>query len=294
MSKGAADPLIYQSRFKAYLRSSEERFKEQEKMIPFCEEMLSLRRDFSLLPCEQTFLFILAYLEVRASGKWAMKTGRMATSSQRSLALQEVARGPFCFLQKFSSRTLMDVVYEYRPRQLPAAIYDILWMWYQEQADLLVVEHVPSSMEMLAAQCVGQRFVTIDAVAARAGALVDGQRDAFEFALHDLAHAHQFYKNPSEFLKQKDFFKQVSQFLKSTQIFEGGDESLREALDYLISDMNSHSQHLRSYLHAQLIQWRLRLEKKSGEQIMSEDSREWVGRQFEAYFLDPEPQSVTV
>ncbi len=293
MSKGAADSPIYHSRFKFYLRSVEERHREQDKLMIFCEEMRALRRDFSLRPSEQTLLFILAYLEVRAPGEWSMKTGRVAEPTGLSLPLREVARGPFAFLQRYSSRTLMDVTREYRPRHLPAAIFEILWMWYQDQADLLVVSHVPSPLEMLAAQCLGRRFVTLDEAAAGTGALVDGQRDAFEFVLHDLAHAHQFFKDPQEFCKQTEFFKQVSQFLQATGVLHLGDEPLREALDYLISDMNSHSQHLYSYLRAQLIQWRLRLENKSGEQEMSATSRDWVGRQLEAYFSAPEPQSVT-
>jgi hypothetical protein len=143
---------------------------------------------------------------------------------------------------------------------LPGMIPKILEDWREGKADLRLAAKPVSPRAMLEAQAAGWRYVTVDLEAALAGESVEGDRDAFEFALHDLGHAYAFFKADYQPREQTEFFKALLTDLDTLAPYAEADDKFAQDLEYCMADMNSHPQHLRQYLRGVLIESLLRRE----------------------------------
>ncbi|MBN8222191.1 MAG: hypothetical protein J0L53_14800 [Spirochaetes bacterium] len=141
---------------------------------------------------------------------------------------------------------------------LPGMIPKILRDWCEGRADLRLATKPVSAKTMLAAQASGWRFVTVDLEAAMAGEPVERDRDAFEFALHDLGHAYAFFKEDYNPQGQVHFFQLLSADLETLQPWAERDAKFAQDLEYGMSDMNSHPEHLRQYLQGVIVEMFLR------------------------------------
>lgn len=150
-------------------------------------------------------------------------------------------------------------------RGMPGMIFSILNDWSAGRVNLRLVTTAVSAEHMLQAQAAGWRYVTIDIEAAMHGLVVEGARDAFEFALHDLGHAYAFFKSDYDPPGQVAFFQQLMHDLPCLEPLAEKDAKFASDLEYCMSDMNSHPQHLRQYLRGVIVEMFLRAGKDAAE-----------------------------
>lgn len=141
---------------------------------------------------------------------------------------------------------------------MPGMIDTILAAWQDNAVDLRLSPHPVSALAMLKAQAEGWRYVTVSFEHALAGQLIEGTRDAFEFALHDLGHAYAFFKADYNPPGQQAFFADLLTDLPLLAPLAESDTKFASDLEYGMSDMNSHPQHLRQYLQGVVVEAYLR------------------------------------
>lgn len=265
----------HQSRFKFYLVDSAQRQRELAAVGACVDELKSLKATAGISDAEMVALFVVFIMHLRRE-EWGMSSGqRPSVLSHRGLALCELS-ATFDFLKKLKSSYLMDVFVEYRPRQLPQSVFEVLWAWSQQKYDLHLFSTMPTPLQMLTYQANGARVVTLDLSAAVRGELVDGKRDAFEFLLHDLIHADLFFRDVNLHEQQKEFFGFLLLQIERFKLLEHADDLFLQDLHYLMSDMNSHRAHLQAHWEAILIQWQLRKEGKGRQEQLSLHGRTQV------------------
>jgi hypothetical protein len=266
--------LQHQSRFKKYLINPDSLAAEAHELAVFFTKIQT--HSSKLNPAEQVLLFVLTYLFQRRGEAWRMSSGRQSETSTQGMTVESLADS-FPFLEKFTNtKNLIDITVEYRIKELPQAIFDILHKWGEGACELLLWKHVPTPIEMLKYQAQGKRIVTMDLEKAARGVLIDGHRDSFEFLLHDLLHADLFFKDQENHLQQRDFFAQLQKTIARESLLETADDLFLKDLAYLMSDMNSHRAHLEAHFKAILIQRRLRVEQRASSDPLSPQGLDWV------------------
>lgn len=139
---------------------------------------------------------------------------------------------------------------KYRLRSCPEKAHRAFYHWQKNKIDLVVTELAPSSEFVLNLQCQGRRLVTLIFDQKQFVSEIEG-RDPLSFLLHDLVHADHFFFNEELKLKQIEFYRELRGELKSIELTDllKNQPSFEKKLNYLISDMNSHPEHLRAYFN---------------------------------------------
>lgn len=119
--------------------------------------------------------------------------------------------------------------------------------WCEDRYPLHLRTHIPSPLEMLEAQCAGQRIVTLLLDEEDQHRLIGRHKGALAFILHDLEHAHKFFGEPKLAIGQRRFFSLLRNSFQSWSQF---DLVFQEELNYALADMNSHPVHMLKYLKA--------------------------------------------
>ncbi|GIX42613.1 MAG: hypothetical protein KatS3mg129_2346 [Leptospiraceae bacterium] len=134
--------------------------------------------------------------------------------------------------------------------KLPDTIRQTFIYWLENKWNIRLLNYNPTSYEMLDFQSKGIRIITIDWNSAIKGKLVEGNRDAWEHFLHDLEHCYKFFSDPFQYRKQIKFFIYLKEFYPEIEVFLKIDNQFKIKWEYLISDMNSHIEHLKHYTRA--------------------------------------------
>ncbi len=273
--------LQHKSRFKHYLISPASLREESGSVAPAVAELTKLSAKYELAPAEQVLFFILIFLHQRKGDSWIMPSGKKVApfTSQIRQGVRTSSIDSAClasFKKLKHSEFFLDIAVEFRIRLLPQAIFDVLWKWSRGDCELLLWSRVPTPFEMLDLQSQGKRIVTMDLEKAARGELVDGQRDAFEFLLHDLLHADLFFKDGQSHQQQTTFFAQLKEIILRESLLETSDPLFLKDLSYLMSDMNSHRAHLEAHFKAILIAFRLRQETLAPHESLSVQGLKWV------------------
>jgi hypothetical protein len=146
--------------------------------------------------------------------------------------------------------------------------------WNSRDWNIVLTEHLPSSIEMAEIQATGRRYVSLDWVSCLNGTLVDEKRDSLEHVLHDLAHSYTFFESKYQKEEQIQFFKELLLDLSRFEDLCEKDPIFKSKLDYCLADMNSHPEHLKAYLKAIVMEFFLRGEGKKETQDISIHGRE--------------------
>jgi hypothetical protein len=170
------------------------------------------------------------------------------------------------------TQTFIRIFAEHRTRKnwpqipgMPGMIETILNDWLAGRADLRLTENPVSAEAMLRAQAEGWRYVTVSFNHALAGEPIEGDRDAFEFALHDLGHAYAFFKADYHPQGQVEFFAALLNDTDTLAPYAVSDVKFAGDLEYCMADMNSHPQHLAEYLRGVIVEMFLRRRAETGE-----------------------------
>lgn len=134
-------------------------------------------------------------------------------------------------------------------RSTPLSVNRALVLWAEGRSRLKLLDYVPDAMTILRLQAKGERIVTCFFKPHELTRLVEGKRDPLGFVMHDLVHADHFYGHSEWTMGQVDFYADTLRRL------EGGefdnllkDDHLASRFTYVISDMNSHPEHLKQTL----------------------------------------------
>jgi hypothetical protein len=125
-----------------------------------------------------------------------------------------------------------------------------LIQWHLGNYPLQLLNTVPSPVEILRCQALGKRVVTVFTELSQWDQMW-GPHNAWNFIAHDLIHADHFFENSVHQKGQMEFYQFV---LKNWAHPEIHPLHSSPGFEYLISDMNSHPQHLFETLKNLVIQ----------------------------------------
>lgn len=214
--------------FKKILLTKEELVQEKENLKLKLLELQNKYQEQSLSSPEIAFEFFWIYYSYRN------RKNLFNTSKKVKVSVED----PIQFLEKI------------RFRKIPDTIRITLLNWLLKKWNIKLLDYNPTSYEMLEFQSKGIRIVTIDFDSALNCQFVFEIRDAFEHFLHDLEHCYNFYNKEELYFKQIEFFKYLLNFYPEVEILLNIDLDFKRKWDYLISDMNSHPEHLKQYTKA--------------------------------------------
>ncbi len=152
-------------------------------------------------------------------------------------------------------------------RSIPLAVNRALWGWQLGVYPLQCLTYIPTPLELLEMQSKGFRCVSLitdyDFTVANHG------RDPLGFVLHDLIHADHFFKCQELAESQIIFSQKILIGLKKGEFspYWEKDPTFKKEFTYLISDMNSHPQHLEQTLTAIMNSARMRAQNKVGDDL---------------------------
>ena len=227
---------------------------EARRLFDFLTALQRAYQTEYLTEAEYTAYFVLLFSYHRAFAS-EMAMGR---KSRKCLELES-------FLSWFDRQNeekpggLILVLDSLQLKGMPRMIWQILARWLRGEVRLKLADQPVTSTDMLNAMAQGFRYVSLDMRSAMTGRPVAQTRDAFEFVLHDLGHAHAFFKPEYDFEGQALFFQDLQNDLKKFEKYQNADNQFAVALDYCLSDMNSHPMHLRQYIEGIVVELFLRM-----------------------------------
>lgn len=148
-----------------------------------------------------------------------------------------------------------------------------LIQWHLGKYPLVLWSHIPTPFELLTIQASGQRIITVFKKSVEWQQTHLG-KSAWDFIVHDLIHADHFFENSDWREGQTEFYQKILDHWNDDLLLCAR-AHCKDQFDYLISDMNSHPQHLRQTLSALcLMAWKKNLSIDSNARLSSlEESR---------------------
>ena len=135
----------------------------------------------------------------------------------------------------------------HRLKFLSDNVDQVLHRWSLSQIQLRLVNYKPSVLEVLQAQSKGERIVSFLISKQQILHFEEDRRDFISFLIHDLVHASHFFTlDEAEFTRQILFSRWMLDLEKKGVLnqLKAFDSGLEPKIDYLVSDMNTHSLHL--------------------------------------------------
>lgn len=149
-----------------------------------------------------------------------------------------------------SSLSLRAFFSQYRLYRFSFACQMLMKSWFNDNLKLSVEFSIPPALELLKQQANGKRIIWLPS-SPNDFLHYHENKDPLEFVQHDLEHAHNFFhKYP--YIEQVQFYRELHQDMLAGR-YEAkiaAHPSFKADLEYLMSDMNSHPEHLRATLKA--------------------------------------------
>ncbi len=241
---------------------------EATLLYPYLLEIQALENNCSIQDWEIVLLFILVYLKVRLDNYVVQEndiTFQKIKLNKENINSKEINSLPLqlqsLFQKKDNCTTIFDYLLTKRFIKLPGELKDCLVNWALGLYPIQLIHRVLLPIEVLTLQSHGDRIVTLSYIDSISGDLMDGNRDAFEFVLHDISHAHTFFHSYYDPKGQITFFRFLKNHIGLLHPYVL-DKEFQKKLDYLLSDMNSHPEHLKSYFRAILTESKKRIRLK--------------------------------
>lgn len=138
---------------------------------------------------------------------------------------------------------------ELKFKKVKSKAIESLSHWIDGTWNFALLDYIPTPLEVLNYQARGIRPVT--AIMQRNLKPILSREDCLEFLIHDLEHGYMFFNDVELKNMQIDFFSKIEKSLQ-TEIWTPylKDLYFKEKFEYLISDMNSHKEHYKQYLHS--------------------------------------------
>lgn len=196
------------------------------------------------------------------------------------------------FPDEWKEQRVLDFIFSHRLRLVPEFAVAGLSKWQTGEYSLLLDLKMPSTLEMLEAQCAGSRYVTLFADAASIRRSTGEERHALDFLIHDLVHAEHFFADPVLKIGQTAFYRAMKSAHEAGLFAEAlsTDPVFRKEWEYLVSDMNSHPVHLMKSFQAILQGHILRRQGEAASGKLDPHSRSrlkvWLEEFFDLWEVD--------
>lgn len=180
-------------------------------------------------------------------------TGNMKNGLQFLNYIQEVgfeSKIQTRFLEVAKQLSPLEIFNQYSIISIPEGVHRALVSWHMGKYQLELHFNILKASEVLALQATGKRLVTVFTSSEGPLNIFVQNRDPFSFTLHDLIHADLFFHDKVMHREQVLFFQNLQLQLKDTKVSSllDVDADFRKKIEYVCSDMNTHPQHLHSYL----------------------------------------------
>ncbi|GAB4437697.1 MAG: hypothetical protein OHK0011_20680 [Turneriella sp.] len=251
-------------KYRRLLLPADQLVAEADLLRPRLQFLAELHQQGRISDVLYATLFVLLYAFERALGAEWSKHRRYAFWA-------EMLRG--VFVGAIPAETAVAVKLRKLPlRGMPGFVFVTLADWLERRIELHLAVSPVSAAAMLAAQAEGWRYVTVAMRDALSGNLVDHKRDAFEFCLHDIGHAYTFFRAEYDPEGQVRFFTQLRKDLPQLESLSSSDAKFAGDLEYCMSDMNTHPEHLRQYLRGVIVEAYYRLRKMDTTGLYGEEA----------------------
>lgn len=221
---------------------------ELQATAAFWEERLAPIRNAwrggALTDAEVSAFYLLHSLEIRLPDNWLCGPSR-ETSPHGPRAEEWFSFGPRTSKKIPAGITVGELLEGYHLKGVRMIACRALSRWLRGEILLKATESIPTADEILDWQVNGGRWVTLTFDQNNLNHWVHDGRDALSFLLHDLAHADQFFRNPTLARGQIGCYRMLQQardksLLQVPSLF---DSQWSEQMDYLIADLNTHPIH---------------------------------------------------
>ena len=241
---------------------------EATLLYPYLLEIQELEDISSIHDWEIVLLFILLYLKHRLNNYVVQENDpkyEKIIIPNENIKSKEIKSLPILlqslFPKKEECTTILDYLLSKRFIKLPGELKECLVNWALGLYPIQLIHRVLLPTEVLTLQAHGNRIVTLSYLDSISGDVLIGNRDAFEFVLHDISHAHTFFYSYYDPKGQITFFRFLKNHIGLLDPY-ALDKEFQKKLDYLLSDMNSHPEHLKSYFWAILSESKKRIRLK--------------------------------
>jgi len=128
---------------------------------------------------------------------------------------------------------------------------DTLINWGKDRWKMILIDTIPLPHDVLNFQAEGKRPVTM--IIQDEFTPILTRQDHLEFLIHDLEHGYMYFHDESLYDMQNLFFKKIEASLK-TDIWKSylKCNKFKDKFIYLISDMNTHTEHYKQYLFSMI------------------------------------------
>lgn len=225
---------------------------ESIQIQPLIDCLVQKFNQKKLSPEDTTSNYILLYLQIRYPYKFLENFDPIVPKTEYNIKSSNVfdhfsinKDSKFANrLHETNTRTFFDLVNNFNLHSIPKTARIALVKWYCNQYKLELIFHVADVDEMVDYQSCGKRCISL--ITQNLDKLVEDSRDPLSFLLHDLVHSFKMFDN-KELLKGQVGFsilmKKVLSYYRLKDLF-GNDTLYYDDLNYIMSDMNSHTKHL--------------------------------------------------
>lgn len=149
------------------------------------------------------------------------------------------------------TENVSTLLHQFVFKKVRSKALEALKKWCLGEWDFKLVTTILTPYEVLSSQAQGIRPVTMKIQKEFQPIL--HKEDCLEFFIHDLEHGYMFFHDEELKLMQLKFFKEIKKsFTLDFWNKYNGDKRFEYRLHYLISDMNTHLEHYKSYLYAMI------------------------------------------
>jgi hypothetical protein len=206
-------------------------------------------KNLSLSDQDTTTLYILLYLRIKHPTNWlqikAQKCSAFAGKPLIDLIPKSFDLNPW-ERQKLNNICGHDLFAKFTLKSIPASINRTMVNWYLGDWNIIRLEHIPTSKELLKMQVGNARCITTIVDRDQIDKLIFGVRDPLSFVLHDIMHADQFFNQPESIAGQLGFYQCVYSLYKKPELKRllKVDDQFKKEFEYVASDMNAYVIHL--------------------------------------------------
>lgn len=220
----------------------------------FLRTNLEILKNQNLSPLQFTTLYLLLFLRIKHPKNWIQKKSSKLTNATPNNMDEEnlLSIIPESFSlnswekEKLNEVTAYSLFNQYNLKAIPESINRTMIQWMLGNWSIKMLEHIPSSRELLKLQVKNTRCITVITNLKKIDSLVLNSRDPLSFLLHDLMHADQFFSQAISQKGQLGFYKLIESIYDQPELclLLKNNENFKKEFEYVASDMNAYVIHL--------------------------------------------------
>jgi hypothetical protein len=211
-------------------------------------------KSLELNPQDFTAIYILLFLRIKHQKNWLqkkeLKQFHKKDHNVSSTLLLKIIPNSFQLnvweIEKLKGITTLNLFEHFTLKAIPQSIHRSMINWINGLWSIQLLEHIPTSRELLRLQVKNNRCITVITDPQRIDCLVLNKRDPLSFVLHDLMHADQFFSQIDSQIGQLGFYKLIDSLYELPELMFHlkSNAEFKTEFEYVASDMNAYVIHL--------------------------------------------------